>query len=149
MSTYTQIIYQIVYSTKDHERTIIDSGQEPLYSYIAGVIKEHNCHLYRINGTEDHIHIVTHIHPSVALAQLVKNIKLSSSDYIKDKNIFPYFEGWQIGYGAFTYTITAKENLIQYVIDQKEHHKKMTFQEEYIKLLKEHNIEYDERYVFS
>ncbi len=148
MSTYTQILYQIVFSTKNREKSIIETGREKLYSYISGILKNKNCHLYRINGIEDHIHIATHVHPSVALANMIKDIKLASSDFIKDNNILPNFTGWQVGYGAFTYSITAKEGLIQYVIDQKEHHKKVTFREEYIKLLKEHNIEFDERYLF-
>jgi REP element-mobilizing transposase RayT len=126
---------------------MIESGQERLYSYIAGVLKKKGCHLYRINGVEDHLHIATHLHPSVALADLVKDIKLSSSEFIKDNNIFPSFAGWQTGYGAFTYSISAKESLITYIINQKEHHRKITFKEEYIKMLKENNIEFDERYL--
>ena len=136
MSTYTQILYQMVFSTKNREKTLIESGQERLYSFIAGILKNKNCHLYRINGIEDHIHIATHIHPSVALTDLVKDIKLAASDFIKGNKIFPYFNGWQVGYGAFTYAISAKENLIQYIINQKGHHKRLTFKEEYIKLLK-------------
>ncbi len=126
---------------------MIESGQERLYSYIAGVLKKKGCHLYRINGVEDHLHIATHLHPSVALADLVKDIKLSSSEFIKDNNIFPSFAGWQTGYCAFTYSISAKESLITYIINQKEHHRKITFKEEYIKMLKENNIEFDERYL--
>lgn len=148
MSTYTQILYQIVFSTKNREKTLVESGQERLYSFIAGILKNKDCHLYRINGIEDHLHIVTHIHPSVALANLIKDIKLAVSDFIKDNKIFPDFTGWQVGYGAFTYAISAKENLIQYIINQKRHHKRLTFKEEYMKLLKEHDIEFDERYLF-
>ncbi len=119
-----------------------------MYRYIWGVLKKKKCHLYRINGIEDHIHIATHIHPSIALSDLVKDIKLASLDFIKCKNVFSNFTGWQDGYGAFTYSIDAKENLIRYIMNQKEHNKKVTFMEEYIKLLKEHNVEFDERYLF-
>jgi REP element-mobilizing transposase RayT len=148
MSTYTQILYQIVFSTKNRGRAMIESGQVRLYSYIVGLLKNKNCHIYRINGVEDHLHIATHIHPSIPLATLVKDIKLASSDFIKEEKIFPDFTGWQVGYGAFTYSITAKDNLIQYVMNQKEHHKKNTFKEEYIRLLQEHKIEFDESYLF-
>lgn len=126
---------------------MIESGQERLYSYIAGLLKNKGCHLYRINGVEDHIHIATHLHPSVALAKLIKDIKLSTSEFIKDNNIFPDFSGWQTGYGAFTYSISAKDTLIKYIMNQKEHHRKITFKEEYIKLLQENNIDFDERYL--
>jgi len=128
---------------------MIESGQESLYKYIGGILKNKKCHLYRINGMEDHIHIVTHIHPTVALAYLIKDIKIASSDYIKTKNIFPNFNGWQEGYGAlaFTYSISVKDNLIEYVKNQKEHHQKVCFRDEYISLLKEHGIEFEEKYL--
>ena len=93
------------------------------------------------------MHIITHIHPSVALASLVKDIKLASSEWIKRKKTFPKFNGWQDGYGAFTYSIKEKERLIEYVKNQKEHHATKTFREEYIELLKEHGIEFDEKYL--
>jgi REP element-mobilizing transposase RayT len=112
-----------------------------------GIIKGHNCHLYQIGGVEDHLHIVTHLHPSVALANLVKDIKLASTDYNKRENLFPDFNGWQDGYGAFTYSIHAKSNLINYVKNQEAHHKKKTFIDEYKELLKEHEIEFDEKYL--
>lgn len=148
MSTYTQILYQIVFSTKDRHQTLIESGQEILYRYIWGILEKQNCHLYRINGVEDHIHILTHLHPSVALAELVKDIKVASSGFIKQENIFPLFTGWQEGYGGFTYSISAKDNLIEYIKNQKEHHKKVSFRDEYISLLKEHGIAFDEKYLF-
>jgi len=129
MSTYTQI------------------GREGLYRYISGILKNKKCHLYRINGIEDHIHIITHIHPSVALSGLVKDIKLASFDRVKNKKVFTNFNGWQDGYGAFTYSVNEKDRLIEYVKNQREHHKVKTFKEEYVELLKEHNIEFDEKYL--
>ena len=147
MSTYTQILYQIVFSTKNGEPTLTESGQERLYRFIWGILKNKKCHLYRIGGVEDHLHIITHVHPSLALAQLIKDIKLGASDFIKIENIFSQFNGWQEGYGAFTYSISAKDNLIEYVKNQKEHHHKVTFREEYIGLLREHGIEFNEKYL--
>ena len=147
MSTYTQILYQIVFSTKYREKVLIKDNREELFKYIWGVLKSKNCHLYRINGVEDHLHIVTHLHPSVSLASLVKDIKVSSSIYIKENNLFEGFSNWQEGYGAFTYTVKEKDRLIEYVKNQEEHHRKKTFKDEYIELLKEHNIDFDERYL--
>ncbi len=97
---------------------------------------------------EDHIHIVTHIHPAVPLSSLVKDIKLASTSFIKDEDLFPAFNGWQDGYGAFTYSIKEKDRLIEYVKNQREHHKKVTFREEYRALLEEHGIEFEEKYLF-
>ena len=93
MSTYTQIIYQIVFSTKNRERTLTSNNREDLFKYIWGVMKNKKCHLYRINGVEDHLHIVTHLHPSVSLASLVKDIKLASSEYIKKNELFQNYNG--------------------------------------------------------
>ncbi len=146
MSTYTQIIYQIVFSTKYRERTLTKDNREELFKYIGGIIKNKKCNLYIINGVEDHIHIVTHLHPSVSLASLVKDIKVSSSLYIKEKNLFKYFRAWQEGYSAFTYTIKEKARLINYVKNQEEHHRKKASKKENIELLKEHGVEYDEKY---
>ena len=147
MSTYTQIIYQIVFGTRFREQTLTKENRDELFKFISGIIKNKNCHLYRINGVEDHIHIVTHLHPSVSLSALVKDIKVSSSQYVKENKLFKNFNGWQEGYGAFTYTTKEKERLIQYVMRQEEHHKKKCFREEYIELLEEHGIEYNERYL--
>ena len=148
MSTYIQILYQLVFTTKDRKNTMTEVGQERLYRFIWGLVENKKCHLYRINGTEDHLHIVTHIHPMIAPALLIKDIKLACSDLIKEEKLFPCFNGWQDGYGAFTYSISAKDNLIDYVKNQKEHHKKFSLREEYIALLKEHGIEFDEKYLF-
>ncbi len=146
MSTYTQILYQIVFSTRSHENTLTIKEIEKLYHYIFGILKNKKCFLYKIGGVENHIHIIMSLHPTVSLSGLMKDIKLATSDWIKKERIFPYFNGWQDGYGAFTYSIDAKERLIEYVNNQVEHHKKKTFREEYKELLKEHGIEYDERY---
>jgi putative transposase len=147
MSTYTQILYQIVYSTKSREHTLIQEGREELFRYISGILKKKKCHLYQIGGVSDHLHIITHLHPGIALADLVKDIKLASTGHIKNKNLFPLFNGWQDGYGAFTYSIDTKENLITYVKNQEEHHRMKTFSEEFKKLLQEHKIEFDEKYL--
>ena len=147
MATYTQILYQIVFSTKNREKTLIKKYRENLYRYIWGILKNKKCILYRINGIEDHLHIATHIHPMIALSSLVKDIKVSSSIWIKEQGFFPNFTAWQEGYGAFTYSIKDKEALINYIKTQEVHHKTKTFKEEYIELLNEHNIEFDEKYL--
>jgi len=147
MGTYTQIIYQIVFSTYKRERTLEKENRKLMFQFIWGILKNNKCHLYRMNGIEDHIHIVTHLHPSVALADLVKEIKISTSNFIKNNNLFQNFDGWQDGYGAFTYSINEKQNLINYVINQEEHHKQTSFKDEFIDLLKFHNIEFDEKYL--
>jgi REP element-mobilizing transposase RayT len=147
MSTYTKIIYHFVFATKHRQLTLVQSEKKRLFAYTHQLLTNKNCHLYRINGMEDHLHILTHVHPIVAPSSLIKDFKLASSDFIKTECIFPNFNGWQDGYAAFTETIKAKDRLIQYVKNQEEHHKKATFLEEYKSLLEEYEIEFDPRYL--
>lgn len=147
MSTYKQILYHFVYSTKHREPTMIQDQKRRLFIYIHNLLSKKNCHLYRINGMEDHIHILTSVHPSIAVSSLIKDIKLASGKFILEEKLFPKFNGWQDGYGAFTETIKAKERLITYIRNQEEHHKKVTFLEEYQALLEEYEIEYDPKYL--
>lgn len=147
MSTYTQSLIQIVFSTKYREKTLTKPNREELFRYIWGVLKNNDCHLYRIGGINDHIHIATHIHPAVSVAELVKDIKLASSDYIKKQNLFPDFSGWQSGYGWFTYSFRDKDQLIEYVKNQEKHHEAKDYITELIELLKEHEVEFDEKYL--
>jgi putative transposase len=147
MNTYTQILYQIIFAPKNHEKTLIDVNRQELYKYICGILKNKKCHLYRIGGVSDHIHILTHLHPLVSLASIVKDIKIASTLFIKNNNLFSMFSGWQDGYGGFTYSFKDKDKLIDYVKNQEEHHKTKSFREEFIELLKEHGIEFDEKYL--
>ena len=147
MSTYTQIIYQIVFSTKDRKRTLQKENREAVFQCIWGILKNKKCHLYRIGGVEDHLHIVTHLHPMVALGNLIKDIKLGASSFIKTNELFTDFNGWQVGYAAFTYSIESKDNLIEYVKNQEVHHHTKTFKEELIDLLEEHKIPFEEKYL--
>ena len=149
MSTYTQILYQVVFSTKYREKTLTKPGGEELFRYIWGILSDRRCHLHRINAVEDHIHIVFSLHQSVALAQLVQDIKVASSKYIKQKNLFPLFTSWQIGYGAFTYSVEARKNLIRYVKNQEAHHARKNFEKEYIQMLKQQQVRFDEKFLFE
>jgi putative transposase len=147
MSTFTQILYHIVFSTKNRDRTLTSDNRSHLFEYAWGVLKNKKCHLYRMNGVEDHIHLATHIHPTIPLASLVKDIKLASSDYISQKGIFKNFAGWQDGYAAFTYSYKEKDRLIEYIKNQEQHHKTVSFKEELIELLNEHGVQFDEKYL--
>jgi putative transposase len=148
MSTYTQILYQIVFHTKYTRDTLDRENRVILFKYIWKILEGKKCVAYQINGVDNHIHIATHLHPSVSLASLVKDIKVSSAIWIREQKLFPNFIGWQRGYGAFTYSQDAKKNLINYIRRQEWHHKKITYRDEYLQLLRDFNIAYDERYLF-
>lgn len=106
-----------------------------------------NCHLYRIGGAEDHLHIFSDLHPSLSLADYIKNIKVASSVWMKEGGRFPAFTNWQDGYGTFTHAIREKDIIIMYIRNQKEHHKKESFYDEYKRLLLENGVEFDEKYL--
>lgn len=147
MASYRQIFYHLTFHTKNSDKVLCNSENDELYRYIWGVLKNNNCKLYRINGVEDHIHIVCDLHPSVALADLLKDIKVSSSKWIKGQRIYPLFSYWAEGYGAFTLSLKEKDSVVKYVMNQQEHHKTESFREEYIRILKENGIEFDEKYL--
>ncbi len=147
MSTYRQIFYHIIFGTKHRKSTIPNSSEEELYKYIFGIIKNKKCKLYRINGMEDHLHILSDLHPSICLSDYVKDIKVATSLWMKESGKFPAFEGWQDGYGAFTYSKRDKDMIINYIKNQKEHHKSEGFYDEYKRLLIENEIEFDEKYL--
>jgi len=147
MSTYRQVFYQIVFSTKNREASLAEEHAEMLYKYIWGIIQKRQCKLYRIGGMEDHLHIFSDLHPSISLADYVKEIKIGSGNWMKESGLFPTFAGWQDGYGAFTYNIREKQVIIDYIKNQKEHHKRETFHDEYKRLLMENGVAFEEKYL--
>ena len=147
MSTYVKINYHIVFGTKYRIPCLVENQRNLLFRYIWGILNNKKCHLYRINGVDDHIHIFTHIHQSVPLSSIVKNIKLASHAWIKKEKLFPGFKGWQEGYGAFTHHINDKNRLIRYIKNQKEHHKRVSWPDELKALLQEHGIPFHEKYL--
>ena len=148
MSTYTQILYQIVFGTYDYNPFLNTENENILFSYIVGILKNKSCHPYIVGGASNHIHIITHIHPTKAPAFLVKDIKLASHKMILDnRKLFSHFTGWQVGYSGFTYHISSKDKLIRYVENQREHHKIFSFKEELKELLNEHSVDYNEDYL--
>ena len=147
MSTHTQICYHIVFSTKARQPTLKADRRADLFRYIWGILKNRESHLYRINGAADHVHILASLHPSVSLANLVKDVKTGSALWIKEKSVFPMFAHWQDGYAAFTHSKHEIDGLIEYIKGQEEHHRRTTFVDEYRRLLEESGIEFDERYM--
>jgi putative transposase len=146
MSSYRQLLYHLVFRTKDSLPVIKQENVGQLYAYINGITRNKNSHPYRINGTEDHLHLLTDIHPSIALADFMREVKVASSVWMKNSGLFPSFNGWADGYGAFTCSYMDAGRLIEYIKSQQEHHKKQKFEEEYRKLLLESGVKIDDRY---
>lgn len=147
MATFTRLLYHIVFSTKYRQPTLCESFQDALYRYISGIIHHKNSSCFRINGTEDHIHIATHIHQTLAIADLVRDIKVSSNHWIKENNLFPHFRCWQENYAAFTVSFSRRQSLFRYIDRQKMHHAKTSYRSELIRLLQLHQIPFDEAFL--
>ena len=146
MSSYRQILYHLIYRTKDSRKTLVQEHSRELYAYLLGFIKNKNCFLYRVNGMEDHLHILCDLHPMIALADFMRDMKTSYSIWLKQTGNFPEFDGWADGYAALTYAWKDKDMIVNYIKNQQEHHKKETFEDELRSLLREHGIEVDERF---
>jgi putative transposase len=149
MSTYTQILYQVVFGSKKCTPFLTKDNQEELFRYIAGILRNKKCFPYIIGGYYNHVHLIFCLYRSLALSDLVREVKKASEDMmLKTKGKFLRFPGWQVGYGAFTYSIGSKDSLIGYVENQAEHHRRITFKEELIYFLKEFGVDYNEKYLF-
>lgn len=138
-------IYHIVINTHCREMTLSLDHSDSLYRYMAAVARHKNCVVYAINGIENHIHILIGLHPSVAIADLVRDIKLASGQWLK-KNAadFPLFRGWGREYGAFTYAQRDWKMVAQYISNQRVHHRRVSFEDEYRKLLSNAAIDWNE-----
>ena len=148
--SYIQSLHHIVIRTKYSEDVLLCEHSEELYRYIWGYIKNKKSFLYRINGMPDHIHILVSIHATIALSDFVKELKTSTNAWIKaNKEKFPKFKSWGEKYAAFTIRYQEKDIVIEYIKNQREHHKHETFQEEYRKLITENGIDIEEQYFLT
>ncbi|RDV15446.1 IS200/IS605 family transposase [Pontibacter diazotrophicus] len=148
-NTYTQLYIQIVFAVKGRENLISKEHKEELQKYITGIVQQRNCKLIAIHCMPDHCHILVGLRPDIPLSDLVRDIKANSSKFIKDKEwVRGNFE-WQEGFGAFSYAHSQLQDVIQYILNQEEHHKKRTFKEEYLAFLEKFEVEYNEKYLFS
>jgi putative transposase len=144
--SYTRLLYHIVFRTKYGRNTIPELHEKELYAYIMGIVNNKKSKLYRIGGTGNHIHLLVDIHPSFALSDFMKELKEYSSKWLLKNPNFPDFEGWAISFAGFTYNVNDKQTIINYIINQKEHHKSVSFEKEYRQFLIDNAIEIDERY---
>ncbi len=148
--SYIQSLHHIIIRTKYSENVLSNEHSDELYRYISGYMKNKKSFLYRINGMPDHLHILVGIHATVALADFVKELKTSTNSWIKNnKDKFPKFKAWGEKYAAFTIRYQEKDIVIEYIKNQREHHKKLKFKDEYRKLIVENGIYIDERFFLS
>ncbi|MHA3770947.1 IS200/IS605 family transposase [Verrucomicrobiota bacterium sgz303538] len=145
----SRVLIHLVFSTRQREPVLSSAIQRELHPYLGGVLNENDCPAIEVGGERDHVHMLFGISRTLTIAQLVEKVKTSSSKWLKTKE--PQFGAfhWQHGYGAFSVSQSDAERVIAYIRNQEEHHRKMSFQEEYRKLLERYRIQYDERYVWD
>ncbi|SDG77967.1 IS200/IS605 family transposase [Psychroflexus sediminis] len=148
-NTYTQIHIQSIFAVQDRQGLIKNEWRDELYKYITGIIQNHKHKVLQINGMPDHIHILFGMRPTQSLSDLMKQVKQDSSKWINNKKLVTGKFSWQSGFGAFSYSKSELPKVINYIKNQELHHTSKTFQEEYLQLLKEFNIEFDERYILK
>jgi putative transposase len=148
-NTFSQIYIQTVFAVSDRQSLIKPQFKEDLFKYITGIVTNQGQKLISINGMADHIHILIGLKPSMALADLVRNIKADSSTHVnKNKWVRGKFS-WQEGYGAFSYGHSQLETIIRYIQNQEKHHKRRSFKNEYLTLLRKFDIAFEDKYVFD
>ena len=148
-NSYTQIYIHYIFTVKGRQNFIKPEYNNELQKYMTGIIQNRKCKLLAINNMPDHFHILVGQHPSCSVAKLIQEIKSNSSKFINEKSWNREKYSWQEGYGAFSYSRSQINNVIKYINNQQEHHKKMTFKEEYFEFLKKFDIPYEEKYLFE
>ena len=147
--SYTSLHYHIVFSTKERRPFLDPNGDERLKAYFGGMIRNMKAKLHVVNHTADHVHLAVGLHPSVSVSSFIGTIKTNSSKWIHETFESLQTFSWQEGYSAFSVSYSGIDKVIQYIANQQEHHKKLSFEEELTRLLEKHHIEYDPKYVFK
>lgn len=147
--SYVNLIYHIVFSTKDRKPIITDNYRDRLHEYIGGIIREQGGISLAINGMEDHVHVLAKLRQDKALSDVIRDCKAGASGWMHD--VFPEMHefAWQNGYGAFTVSASQVEVVRRYIANQVYHHQSRSFQNEFVVLLRSNEIEFDERYLWK
>jgi len=147
--TYSQLYVQAVFAVRGRENLIQKHWKEDLNKYIAGIIKGKEQKSIIVNGMPDHIHVFIGLRPAMPIADLVRDIKNNSSNFINDHKFVKGKFSWQEGYGVFSYSHSQIDAVYNYILNQEEHHKKQSFKEEYHDFLKKFEVDFQEKYLFD
>ncbi|HUF03364.1 MAG TPA: IS200/IS605 family transposase [Aridibacter sp.] len=148
-NTYSRLYAMVVFAVMGRSHSLKAEFREELFKYVTGIVKNKGQKLMAIRGVEDHVHILVGFQPDIALSDLVRDIKSSSTRFINDKNLVRGKFMWQRGFGAFSYSHSHIDTVVRYVLKQEEHHKVDSFKDEYLALLDKYEIRYDEKYLFE
>jgi putative transposase len=147
--TYSQIYIHIIFAVRNRDALIHPDWEEELFKYITGIVQNKGQKMLAINGTQNHIHLFIGFKPDCRISDLVREVKKSSNTYVKENKFTRFPFQWQEGFGAFSYADSQLDVVSKYVLNQKEHHKKKTFQEEYAAFLEKFKVDYDPQYLFD
>ncbi len=148
-NTYTQLFIQIVFAVKGRQSLIPKKHRETLHKYMTTVMQNEKHKLLSIFCMPDHTHILVGLNPDISISEMVQDVKRASTNFINDHHLINSHFNWQKGFGAFSYSKKQVPNVIKYILEQEEHHKKKTFRKEYHEFLELFGIEYDEKYLFD
>ena len=147
--TFSQIYIQAVFAVKGKQNSLLKPWRNEVFKYMSGIIKGKGQKSIIVNGVEDHVHLFIGLKPSLAVSDLVRDVKNNSSNFINERKFLPGKFSWQDGFGSFSYGHSQIDQVYQYIFNQEEHHHKKTFKEEYLGFLHKFNIKYDEKYLFN
>jgi putative transposase len=148
-NTYTQLYIQFVFAVKGRENRINETFRDELEKLMCGIITQQKCKTYAIYCNPDHVHILVGMHTTISPSKLMEQVKAGSSKWLNDKKYIPGKFSWQDGFGAFTYSKSHIDRVVKYILNQPIHHKKQSFREEYLLLLKNFEVEFDSKYLFE
>lgn len=148
-NTYTQIYVQIVFAVKGRQNLITENLREKVEKYMCGIVSNKKSKPLAIYCNPDHTHILIGLHPSVSVSDMARDIKANSSKWINENKWILGKFSWQEGFGAFTYSKSQIDNVVKYILNQQERHRKRIFKEEYLDFLKKFNVDYNEKYLFE
>ncbi|MDZ7755849.1 IS200/IS605 family transposase [Rhodohalobacter sp.] len=148
-NTYTQIHIHTIFAVQNRQSLIRNDWCDDLYKYITGIVQNHNHKVLQINGMPDHVHLLLGFRPTQSLSELMKYVKQDSTKWINQNAFVNGRFSWQEGYGAFSHSRAQVPQVVKYIQNQEEHHKKRSFREEYLDLLEKFEVDYDERFIFK
>jgi putative transposase len=148
-NTYTQINIHAIFSVKGRENIITRNFRDRLHPYIAGIVNKIGNYSLAVNGYKDHVHVFFELKPSLALSDVIRDVKANSSKWINDNRFVLGHFSWQGGYGAFSYSRSQRDHVIKYIMEQEKHHAGKSFREEYLELLRKFEIPFEDNYVFE
>ncbi len=148
-NTYTQINIQLIFVVNKRDNLLKKLFRPEVFKYIHGILKELEQFPLATNGYSDHVHTFFELNPKSSVSEIAQIVKANTSKWINEKNFIVNKFSWQAGYGGFSYSRSQRDQVVRYIKGQEEHHKKVTFKDEYLKFLTAFGIEYDEKYLFN